>query len=352
VSFVLAAAIRNDDDAAKIKQKPMELTDGMKALRIHGGRIDIAATCFPGAPQPWLDLSTGINPCPWPADRAPPVDLQRLPSPAAIRDLEEAAAAMFGASADRVVALPGSEIGLRALDSLDLPSPVRFVTLSYSTHEDAIGGATPIARDAIDTIRDGTLLLANPNNPDGALDTPDRLLRVARRGAWLVVDEAFADIAPAFSLVPRLDPDDRAIIFRSFGKFFGLAGVRLGFMIAPPAQADAMRRRLGSWPVSALAVAYGTAAYRDTAWIAEARRSIVERAGRLDTLLRRHGLQSHGACALFRLVESDDAPAVFERLARSGILTRPFDHAPRWLRFGVPGDDAAFDRVDGALAGG
>ncbi|RXD06819.1 pyridoxal phosphate-dependent class II aminotransferase [Sphingomonas sp. UV9] len=324
----------------------------MKALRIHGGRIDLAATCYPGAPQPWLDLSTGINPCPWPADPAPLVDLRGLPSPAAIRDLESAAAAMFGASADRVVALPGSEIGLRSLDSLGLPSPVRFVTPSYATHAEAISGATPIAREAIDTIRDGTLLLANPNNPDGDRDTPDRLLRIVRSGTWLVVDEAFADVAPAFSLVPRLATDDRAIIVRSFGKFFGLAGVRLGFIIAPPPQADTMRRRLGSWPVSALAVAYGTAAYRDTEWIAEARRSIVERAGRLDTLLGRHGLQSRGACPLFRLVETDDAPALFERLAASGILTRAFDHAPRWLRFGVPGDAAAFDRLDRALAHG
>lgn len=324
----------------------------MKALLIHGGRIDLAATCYPGAPQPWLDLSTGINPCPWPADPAPHVDLRGLPSPAAIRALEAAAAAMFGASADRVVALPGSEIGLRSLDSLGLPSPVRFVTPSYATHAEAISGATPIARDAIDAIRDGTLLLANPNNPDGDRDTPDRLLRIVRSGTWLVVDEAFADVAPEFSLVPRLAPDDRAIIVRSFGKFFGLAGVRLGFIIAPPPQADTMRRRLGSWPVSALAVAYGTAAYRDTEWIAEARRSIVARAGRLDTLLGRHGLQSRGACPLFRLVETDDAPALFERLAASGILTRPFDHAPRWLRFGVPGDDAAFDRLDRALARG
>ena len=324
----------------------------MKALRIHGGRIDLAATCYPDAPPPWLDLSTGINPCPWSTHPVPTVDLQRLPSPDAIRDLEAAAAAMFGADADRVVALPGSEIGLRALDILDLPSPVRFVTPSYSTHADAIAGAVPIPRDAIDTIRDGTLLLANPNNPDGDLDAPERLLRIVRRGTWLVVDEAFADIAPEFSLVPHLAGDDRAIVFRSFGKFFGLAGVRLGFMIAPLAQAEALRRRLGSWPVSALAVAYGTAAYRDTAWIAHARRSIIARADRLDALLERHGLQGRGACALFRLVESDDAPAIFERLARAGILTRQFDHAPRWLRFGVPGEDSAFERLDRVLGDG
>ncbi|RZM31346.1 MAG: aminotransferase class I/II-fold pyridoxal phosphate-dependent enzyme, partial [Sphingomonas sp.] len=284
----------------------------MKALRIHGGRIDLAATSYPDAPRPWLDLSTGINPCPWPIDRAPSVDLERLPSPAAIRQLEEVAARHFGTSADRVVALPGSEIGLRLLDVLDLPSPARFVTPSYSTHSEALRAATPIGRDAVDTVHDGTLLLANPNNPDGQLDDPKRLLQIARGGAWLVLDEAFADVAPECSLIPHVAPEDCAIIFRSFGKFFGLAGVRLGFMIGPSGPMETMRRRLGSWPVSAHAVAYGTAAYGDDAWIADARRSIVERAARLDTLLAHYGLHGRGGCPLFRLIDSDDAPTVFE----------------------------------------
>ncbi|RZM18877.1 MAG: aminotransferase class I/II-fold pyridoxal phosphate-dependent enzyme, partial [Sphingomonas sp.] len=191
-----------------------------------------------------------------------------------------------------------------------------------------------------------------PNNPDGRLDDPKRLLQIARGGAWLVLDEAFADVAPECSLIPHVAPEDRAIIFRSFGKFFGLAGVRLGFMIGPSGPVETMRCRLGSWPVSAHAVAYGTAAYGDDAWIADTRRSIVERAARLDMLLAHHGLHGRGGCPLFRLIESDDAPTVFERLAQAGILTRPFDHAPRWLRFGVPGDDAAFDRLDRALARG
>ncbi len=199
---------------------------------------------------------------------------------------------------------------------------------------------------------DGTLVLANPNNPDGHIFSREALRGVARREGWLVVDEAFADSDPAISMAGDVAEDRRLLVFRSFGKFFGLAGVRLGFMIAPLAQAEALRRRLGSWPVSALAVAYGTAAYRDTAWIAHARRSIIARADRLDALLERHGLQGRGACALFRLVESDDAPAIFERLARAGILTRQFDHAPRWLRFGVPGEDSAFERLDRALGDG
>ena len=324
----------------------------MNALHIHGGRIDLAAVHYPDAPRPWLDLSTGINPCAWPTDSVPTVDLLSLPSPAAIADLEAAAAAVFGTFADRVVALPGSELGLRMLATLDLPSPARFVVPSYATHAEAIDGAVPIARDAIRTLADGTLLLANPNNPDGQCDTPQRLLTIARSGAFLIVDEAFADIVPGSSLVPLLRPDDRAIIFRSFGKFFGLPGVRLGFMIGPPEHVAEMRQRLGSWPISAHAVAYGIAAYRDAEWIAAARVSIVERAARLDVMLSLHGLQARGECALFRLIEDDAAPALFELLAQAGILTRSFDHSTRWLRMGVPGSDKAFARLDKALGGG
>ena len=324
----------------------------MTGLRVHGGRIDLAATLYPDAPTPWLDLSTGINPVAWRSDPLPSVDLTSLPSPAAIAALEAAAAAVFGTDPARVVALPGSEIGLRLLASLDLPHPRRVVTPSYATHAAVFADTITVPRSAIDTIEDGTLLLANPNNPDGLLDPPERLIAIARAGAWLVVDEAFVDLHPAHSVVPHLQASDRVIVFRSFGKTFGLPGVRLGFMIAPPAQAAAVRERLGSWPVSACAVAYGLAAYRDTRWIAATRLASTDRAARLDAMLARHGLHARGACPLFRLVETDDATALFDRLAHAGILTRTFDHAPRWLRIGLPRDDTAFERLDRALAHG
>jgi cobalamin biosynthetic protein CobC len=324
----------------------------MQALRVHGGRIDLAAIHYPNAPQPWLDLSTGINPCAWTVDPMPEVDLHSLPSPDAISTLEAAAAEVFGTTPDRIVALPGSELGLRMLHGLHLPAPVRYVSPSYATHSSVRESALPVSRDAIDANGGGTLILANPNNPDGCLNAPERLLAIARGGTWLVVDEAFADVAPTSSVIPLVGPDDPVIIFRSFGKFFGLPGIRLGFMIAPPVQAAAMRDGLGSWPISAHAVAYGIAAYRDTGWIAIARKSIIDRAARLDAVLRRHGFEVSGECALFRLIDTDDAYGLFDRLARTGILTRTFDYSSQWLRMGVPGSDAAFERLDQALEHG
>ncbi|WP_239017854.1 threonine-phosphate decarboxylase [Sphingomonas aracearum] len=312
----------------------------------HGGRLDAARAAWPDAPGPWIDLSTGINPKPWQPAAPIPHDLGPLPDAGALLALEAAAAAHFGVAAERVAAVPGSEIALRLLPAIGLPEPIGSVGPGYRTHRDvARGSGEP-----------RTLLLANPNNPDGRLHRPDALLALVEqqrgREGWLVVDEAFADVHEGAGIAAPLTPDDPVIVLRSFGKFFGLAGLRLGFVIAPPAVLARFRAYLGDWPVSAQAIAWGTAAYADGSWIADTRASLREQAGRLDALLRRHGLEAQGACPLFRLVDHRDAGAVFERLSRRGILTRPFEDRPSWLRFGLPADGAAFDRLDKALAGG
>lgn len=318
----------------------------MTALTHHGGRIDIAAQLYPNAPRPWLDLSTGINPVAWQPDAVLTLDWAGLPSPTALAELEAAAAGVFGASPPAVVAVPGTEIALRLLGSLALRGPVHYIAPGYRTHAEAFAGATPVTIDrAAETC--GTVLLANPNNPDGRVLTVQALHALAR-DRWLVVDEAFADHDPSVSIVPSLPAN--TIVLRSFGKFFGLAGVRLGFVIGPAEIVTRFRAMLGDWPVSAAAIAFGTAAYRDAAWIAATRARLTRDADVLDAVLRRHGLNPGGACPLFRLVDGD--PALFDRLAGAGILTRPFDDAPGRLRIGLPPDDRALERLDRALGNG
>ena len=313
------------------------------AFHWHGGRLADARAHYGGAD--WIDLSTGINPLPWPGAATIAPDWQALPDPAALADLEAAAAAHFGVAPAHVCALPGSEIGLRLLSQL-LDRPGCHIAPSYRTH----GAAFPEAiQDPAQALRGAALLLANPNNPDGRLFSPADLLG---REDWLIVDEAFADCMPGASVAPHIGDARRLIVLRSFGKFFGLAGVRLGFLLGPAPIVAACRRLLGDWPVSAAAIAFGRAAYRDRAWISATVEMLAERAARLDALLGRHGLAARGDCPLFRLVETDDAAALFDRLARRAILTRPYDYAPCWLRLGLPADDAAFDRLDAALGHG
>ena len=250
--------------------------------------------------------------------------------------------------------MPGSEMGLRLLGML-LGGRACHRAPGYRTHGAIFADSMPV--DAGRPVPDSaTLILANPNNPTGTLYSRDAIEALladrSAAGGWLVVDEAFADPHPQASIAPLVGDRRRLIVFRSFGKFFGLAGLRLGFMLGPRTIVARYRRVLGDWPIDATALAIGTAAYRDGEWIETTRAVLPQRAAALDAVLRRHGLPPSGESPLFRLIAHDAAPALFERLARAHILVRPFDYAPRWLRFGVPAAPDALARLDRVLGNG
>lgn len=317
----------------------------------HGGGLEAAKRHFGGSD--WIDLSTGINPQPWPGAAEMAFDWQRLPEPEALARLEAVAASHFGIDSRHVCAVPGSEIGLRLIGTL-IDGTARHIAPSYRTHGEMVARSAPIDREAARR-HDGTLILANPNNPDGhaiGADAMQALLNGREPNGWLLVDEAFADPHPGASMAGSVGDGERLIVFRSFGKFFGLAGVRLGFVLAPQAIVAALRERLGAWPLSAAAIAIGTAAYADRDWIAAARRRLPAEAAALDALLARQGHWPIGDCPLFRLIEVDNAYALFERLAHRAILTRPFADRPRSLRIGLPADANAHARLETAFAGG
>lgn len=314
----------------------------------HGGGIAVARAHF--GDGPWLDLSTGINPHAYPTGGIA-IDWRALPAQQALDGLERAAAAFFGCDPAYVCALPGTETGLRLVGGM-LDGPAFHRAPGYRTHAEMLPGSRPC--DSPQAADGATLILANPHNPDGRLLDRDAVSAlVARRGAgWLIVDEAFADCHPQASLAAEVRDGRRLMLFRSFGKFFGLAGLRLGFLIAPRAMVATVRARLGAWPLSAAAIAIGTAAYADGPWIAAMRGRLQRDAAGLDAVLRAAGLDPMGACPLFRLVETPSAAALFDRLARQAILTRPFAEDPRRLRFGLPGSAEALDRLAAALRHG
>jgi cobalamin biosynthesis protein CobC len=331
----------------------------MNSFSFHGGRLADAKARFGTGDVPWIDLSTGINPHGWPGVGNLAMDWQALPDPGALDDLEAAAAACFGTDPAHVCAVPGTEIGLRMLGDI-LPGPAVHPRPSYRTHGEMMPQSRPVDLSDLTGAEEANIILANPNNPDGRAMPPSALLgwleaRHASMGggaSWLVVDEAFADTTPEISLAAHVHDGQRLIVFRSFGKFFGLAGVRLGFVLGPRVLIQQYRVRLGSWPLSAAALAIGAAAYRDAEWIAAMRIALREEAVALDAVLARRGFRVAGACPLFRLIETADAAPLFERLARHAILTRPFDYEPRWLRLGLPANREALDRLDKALADG
>jgi len=323
------------------ERRDMGRTNHQAALEIagrHGGRLAEVAAALPGAPRPWLDLSTGVNPAPWRGARAPVSALGALPDPADTAALEAAAAAAFGVDPACVAATPGAEAALRLLPRQLGAASVDIAAPTYGGHEDAARAAgVPvrlIPRNALSQSDAALLVVVNPNNPDGARTSPATLADLARGPRWLVVDESFVETDPALSVAAA--PSDRLIVLRSFGKFYGLPGVRLGFVIASPPVISAVRASFGDWPVCADAVAMGRAAYADADWRARARERLAADARRLDRLLAGAGFEVVGGADLFRLTAAADAPDRFARLCEAGVLTRPFAYEPTWLRFGLP----------------
>jgi len=324
----------------------------------HGGDLAAATARFGQPAEGWIDLSTGINPWPYPVPVLPAASWTRLPGPEELAALCAAAARRYGCGgADRVAAGPGTEALIRLLPRLVPPGPVAVVGPTYGGHAPAWAAAGHGVR-VVDTLpapdaAPATVVLTNPNNPDGRRQDPGALRRLAaaqaRRGGLLVVDEAFADLDPALGVAGAVDGGG-LVVLRSFGKTYGLAGLRLGFALAAPPLAARLAEALGAWPVSGPALAIGTQALGDDAWLADARSRCAAARGRLDCLLAAAGLAVAGGTDLFRLVEAPGVPAAVERLGRAGIHVRDFADSPERMRLGLPPDAAAETRLAAALA--
>ncbi|ONG49958.1 threonine-phosphate decarboxylase [Pseudoroseomonas deserti] len=322
----------------------------------HGGRLGAARRLFAGAPEPFFDLSTGINPRPWPVPALGPDAWGRLPEPEAERALRVAAAAAYeAATPEMVAAAPGTQLLIQLLPRIFPQGRLAVLGPTYAEHA-ACWGAAGTAVVEVDTFKAlfdaPAALLCNPNNPDGRRVGLGELRALAdamaARDGVLVVDEAFADLEPELASASSLLPHPAIIVLRSFGKTYGLAGLRLGFALAAPERAAAIRGWLGPWAVSGPALAIGAAALTDAPWRAGESTRLAAEAARLDALLQAAGLRIIGGTRLFRLAEGD-ASVWHQRLGRAGILTRPFARQPRWLRFGLPPDEAAWARLASAL---
>ncbi len=324
----------------------------------HGGNVNAARRLFPDAPEPWIDLSTGINPVPYPIGDIPAPAFTRLPEPSALAALESAARLAYGAKPSaEVVAAPGTQAIIQWLPYIFPAKRVGILGHTYGEYAQCwrAAGADVVSANTLgdfETCDAG--VLANPNNPDGRIVAPAELTAAAAsfaaKGGLLVVDEAFMDVMPlSQSLTPVL-PDAGAIVLRSFGKTYGLAGVRLGFGIAPQELGARLRAALGPWAVSGPAIEIGRRALADRAWLARTTASLTRDAERLDHLLKMTGFTVVGGTPLFRLAEREDADVWFRRLGRAGILTRPFPARPGALRFGIPSDETGWVRLETALA--
>jgi cobalamin biosynthesis protein CobC len=325
---------------------------------VHGGDLAAAQRLFPDAPEPFVDLSTGINPNPYLLPLLPARLFARLPDSRALERLAAIAAKAYGApSAACVVAAPGTQILLPLAAGLVRPCRAVIVTPTYAEHVRAAALAGHAACEILNlgAIGDaGLVVVTNPNNPDGRLFARNDLIGVAKslrsRGGLLVVDEAFMDVGPPGASLAGEIARDNIVVLRSFGKFFGLAGLRLGFALATPPLAARLSVLLGPWAVSGPAITIGAKALADRAWIDKTRRRLVQAAARLDGILKGAGLDIVGGTPLFRLARTPAAKDLFQHLGRAGILTRVFPDRANWLRFGLPAAEKDWRRLKIAMA--
>lgn len=320
----------------------------------HGGRLLRAARHYDIAPERWLDLSTGVNPEAWPVPPIPARAWHRLPEED--DGLVEAACRYYGAP--QLLPVAGSQAAIQALPLLRPRSRVAVLAPGYAEHAHAWGRAghhverLPAEQLWEKQARFDVVVLIHPNNPGSDTFERSTLLdlhaALHERGGWLVVDEAFMDATPAHSLCAESGREG-LILLRSVGKFFGLAGARVGFVCAVPALLHAMREQLGPWTLAGPARQVVQAAFADHDWQMQARAGLGQRSARLASVLRTHGLPPTGGTAFFQWCRDPRAATLHDALARRGILVRLFD-APASLRFGLPLDEADFQRLDEALA--
>jgi len=325
---------------------------------VHGGGLAAAQRLFTDAPEPFIDLSTGINPYSYPLPQLPPDLFTRLPDPEALAKVARIAARSYGApSPAHVVPAPGTQILLPLVAALAEPGRAAVVAPTYREHARAAALAGHRVSEIADlaAARESMLVIVtNPNNPDGRLFDKNELValakRLATRGGLLVVDEAFMDVGPPDAGLAGEVGSTAIVVLRSFGKFFGLAGIRLGFALAPPPLAARLSAKLGPWAVSGPALAIGATALADRAWIEETRNRLIAAAGRLKAVLLSADIEIVGGTALFQLARAPAASDLFHHLGRAGILVRSFPEHPSWLRFGLPGTEAAWTRLQMAMA--
>ncbi len=320
--------------------------------RKHGGNVSAAAAEFGVPVEDWLDLSTGINPTTYSSTDLADDVLRNLPTPGEVEELLAAARSFYRVPAHAgIIAAPGTQAILQTLPRQTPKSNIAVLSPTYNEHPHCWieSGHNVRQVERFEELANGDIaVLVNPNNPDGRQIPTEDIRQLAERTGLVIVDEAFGDLSPELSVVPHCGAGN-ILVLRSVGKFFGLAGLRLGFAVGPHELLDELQKRLGPWAVGGPAIKIGRRALSDETWISDMRLLLEQQRRRLDEVLEDAGLEIIGGTDLFRLIDARDAQEIYRRLGKNRILSRRFDDHPTWLRLGLPGSDEALQRFQAAL---
>lgn len=327
------------------------LTGVLMSEVFHGGGLDAAIAKYGGERRDWLDLSTGINPNAYPVADLPDDVWQQLPDKGAEKALIDAAREYYQVLQDRaIVAAPGTQALIEMLPDIIKADSVSILSPTYGEHANAWEkkGVAVSLIDHPEAVKSkDVLVIVNPNNPTGQVHGDEALVALASKVKLLIVDEAFCDTCPEESIVPVMP--DNVIVLKSFGKFFGLAGLRLGFAICSDELAKDMQSRLGPWAVSGPALAIGARAFQDKHWIDQTCSLLIEQSRQLAAMLSGYGFHIEGSTPLFVYAKHENAGDVFDHMAKHHILVRPFPERPNYLRFGLCKNDETLKRLETAL---
>lgn len=319
----------------------------------HGGQLLASATRYGIPAAEWLDLSTGINPTLFIPPAIPLTTWQQLPQQQ--DGLLQAAASYYGSI--HLLPVAGSQAAIQLLPRLRKHCKIGVLHPAYTEHAHAwrctgheVIELTPFEIEStIDRL--DVLVLIQPNNPTGEIFPFEKMCdwhaRLYAREGWLIVDEAFIEATTQTSMI-QADMPPGLIVLRSLGKFFGLAGARVGFVFAHDELLARIQELSGPWNVSGPSRFVAQAALQDSAWQSATRARLQQNGARLAQLLQQVKLNPDGGCGLFQWVKTDRAEAIHQQLAQRGILTRLFTQ-PLSLRFGLPGDEGEWQRLETTL---
>ncbi|QMU57108.1 MAG: threonine-phosphate decarboxylase [Boseongicola sp.] len=319
------------------------------STRDHGGDLARAINTYGGTANDWIDLSTGINRRAYPVPMLSDAAWRSLPDKDATANLLQAARTAYRTTWP-MTQMAGAQAAIQLLPRLATPGEARILSPTYNEFQAALNDANwTVTRVTSETDLPGAdvAIVVNPNNPTGHHIHPEALHKLAQKVGILIVDESFGDATPDLSLLPGTMPEN-VVVLRSFGKFFGLAGARLGFVAGPQNMIDQIQSGAGPWPASGPAIEIGTKALNDLNWQDNMRTQLAEDASRMDSIAIKAAWIPVGGTHLFRTYDTGAAAACQEMLANSRIWSRIFPYSNSWMRLGFPGSEEEWERFEDA----
>ena len=321
-------------------------------VEYHGGNLDFAASIYGGPLEHWLDLSTGINRIPYDTLKVSKNSFCVLPDKTLFESLINAAVNEYDVPTKAaLLPLSGVQMGIQALPQVMTCGTAKILGPTYNEYSATLknfGWRIMYGKNLEDLSGADLAVVVNPNNPDGRICNEKEILRLLPKVGKLIIDESYCDPTPELSMIPHAGKKG-LIIFKSIGKFFGLAGIRLGFVIGQKKEIASFSTILGPWSVSGPALEVGRRALTDTTWIRQTRKRLNSDAKRLSELIADSNLKSVGATKLFHLIELDNATNAQKIFAEQMIWTRIFSYSKSWLRIGTPGSEKEWSRLRACL---